>query len=159
TGLTGVTDPSGVVFDFTSNGNGDAFDWTGGTLKFRHNGASTGITYRPTFSRTGFNYAGPVVIDNGAGTARRTVLQSTNTSGTQTWSGDISGSGSFLRDGAGGTTILSGNNSYLGDTTVNGGTLSITHSYLADGADVYLSHLTDSSAKLNLNFVGTDTID
>jgi autotransporter-associated beta strand protein len=159
TGLTGATDPSGVIFDFASNANGDAFDWTGGTLKFRHNGASGAITYRPSFSRTGFTYAGPVVIDNGAGTTRRTVLQSTNTSGTQTWSGDITGSGSFLRDGANGTTVLSGNNDYHGDTTVNGGILSLTHANLFDAADVYLSGLTDPNAKLNLNFAGTDTID
>ncbi len=138
------------MFEFSNN----TIDTTGGTLTLLHNGASQGITFRPTFSGSGFNYSGPVVIDNGGGT-RQTVLQSTNTSGIQTWSGDISGTGSFLRDG-GGETILSGNNSYTGDTTVLAGLLSITHPYLADGADVYLT----TGAKLDLNFTGpADTID
>jgi autotransporter-associated beta strand protein len=126
TGLTNVTDPAGVIFDFTSNPNGDAFDWTGGTLTFRHNGASQGIVYRPSFSRTGFNYAGPVVI-TGNGT-RQTVLQSTNTSGTQTWSGAISGNGSFRRVAAGGETDFSGANTFSGGTIVDGGTLSVSGS-------------------------------
>jgi fibronectin-binding autotransporter adhesin len=121
TGLTNSTDPAGVIFDFTSNLSGDAFDWTGGTLTFRHNGASQGIVYRPSFSRTGFNYAGPVVI-SGTGT-RQTVLQSTNTSGTQTWSGAISGNGSFRRVASGGTTVLSGANTFTGGAIVDGGTL------------------------------------
>lgn len=121
TGLTNSTDPAGVIFDFTINPNGDAFDWTGGTLTFRHNGASQGIVYRPSFSRTGFNYAGPVVL-SGAGT-RKTVLQSTNTSGTQTWSGAISGNGSFRRVASGGETDFTGANTFTGGTIVDGGTL------------------------------------
>ena len=147
--MTGLTDAGGVVFEFSNN----TIDTTGGTLTLLHNGDSQGITFRPTFSGSGFNYSGPVVIDNGGGT-RQTVLQSTNTSGIQTWSGDISGTGSFLRDG-GGETILSGNNSYTGDTTVLAGMLSITHPYLASSADVQLS----TGGKLDLNFTGTDTID
>ena len=149
TGLTGTTDPGGVVFEFNSN----SIDTTGGTLTLVHLGSSQGITFRPTFSGSDFTYTGPVVIDNGGG-SRKTVMQSTNTSGVQTWSGDISGTGSFLRDGVG-ETILSGNNSYAGDTTVLAGLLSITHPYLASSADVQLS----TGGKLDLNFTGTDTID
>ncbi len=93
------------------------------------------------------------MISNGGGT-RKTVMQSI-TSGTQTWSGDISGDGSFLKDGAG-TTTLSGNNSYQGNTTVLNGILSLTNANdLFDTADVLLT----TGGKLDLNYIGTDTID
>ena len=45
-------------------------------------------------------------------------------------------------------------NTYTGDTTVEAGTLSIDAAYLADTADVILT----ADATLNLDFVGTDTI-
>ena len=105
TGLTDAIDntngagPNGVVFEFTSN----TVDTTGGTLTLRHNGSSQGLTYRPTFSGSGFNYTGPVMISNGGGT-RKTVMQSI-TSVSECGSGDISGDGSFLKHGAGTTTL------------------------------------------------------
>ncbi|HVT30677.1 MAG TPA: autotransporter-associated beta strand repeat-containing protein, partial [Lacipirellulaceae bacterium] len=145
---TGITDD--VNFVFTSN----SVAWTSGTLTFQNNNAnSTGDIFKPTFSGSGFNYGGPVALTNNTN-GGKTVLVSNNTSGTQTWSGVISGDGGFLRDGTG-TTLLSGINNYTGDTTVLAGTLSITHSYLADAADVYLT----TGATMNLNFAGTDTID
>ena len=114
--------PDGVVFEFTSN----TVDTTGGTLTLRHNGLSQGLTYRPTFSGSGFSYTGPVVL-TGAGT-RKTVLQSSNTSGTQTWSGAISGNGSFRRVASGGETDFSGANTFSGGTIVDGGTLAVSGS-------------------------------
>jgi autotransporter-associated beta strand protein len=115
--ITNGAGPDGVVFEFTSN----SVDTTGGTLTLRHNGLSQGLTYRPTFSGSGFNYTGPVVL-SGAGT-RKTVFQSSNTSGTQTWSGVISGTGSYARSGAGGTTVFTGANTFAGGVTVTAGTL------------------------------------
>jgi hypothetical protein len=40
------------------------------------------------------------VISNGGGT-RKTVMESTNATGTQTWSGNITGDGSYSRGKAG----------------------------------------------------------
>jgi autotransporter-associated beta strand protein len=102
--LTDVTDPLGIQYVFTSN----TVDRTGGTLTFSYlnTASTTTVTYRPRFTGSGFDYTGPVVINKGTG-ARNTVLESTNASGTQTWSGNMTGTGSYLR-GAGGTTVLGG---------------------------------------------------
>ena len=57
--------------------------------------------------------------------------------------------------GAGTLTLTRAHmNTYTGDTTVEAGTLSIDAAYLADTADVILT----ADATLNLDFVGTDTI-
>jgi autotransporter-associated beta strand protein len=67
---------------------------------------------------------------------------------------EITGSGDFIKEGAG-TLDLTFNNTYTGDTIVDEGTLSITNAYLADAAAVRLF----SGGKLNLNTSGaTDTI-
>ena len=109
-------------FNFSSNsvgGNGTS------VLTFQNDGAD-GATdvFRPRFSGTGFTFANPIAIQNGA--VGLTVLESFNSTGTQTFSGDISGTGGFNRSvssGSGGTTILSGTNTYSGPTTINAGTL------------------------------------
>ena len=88
-------------------------------------------------------------------TVKSNELQVGNSSGTQTFSGVISGGGSVRRVNAGGTTILSGNNTYTGDTFIDAGILSITNPFLANTADVGLL----TGGLLNLNFLGTDTID
>jgi hypothetical protein len=107
--------PGGEEFEFNSN----TFDNTGGDpLTFEHRGSATGITFRPRFTGSGFNYSGPVVISNGAGT-RKTVLESANTSGTQTWSGNMTGSGTFSR--------LTGGNTVLGGAVVSLGGVSIAN--------------------------------
>ena len=122
-GLTDVAEPNGVVFEFSNS----TFDRTGGTLTFQHLATSQGITFRPRFSSSGFDFTGPVVISNGGG-SRKTVLESTNSTGTQTWSGNISGDGGYHRTG-GGTTLLGGANTYTGPTTINGGsTLNVQRS-------------------------------
>jgi fibronectin-binding autotransporter adhesin len=119
--LTDVTDPTGVTFVFSSS----SITGTGGTLTFRHEGTSTGIKFRPTFSGSGFNFGRPVTIDNGAGTARKTILQSSNSAGIQTWSGNIDGNGSFRRMTAG-ETVLSGANTFSGGAIVDGGKLTVS---------------------------------
>ena len=50
-------------------------------------------------------------------------LQGGNTTGTQTFSGPISGGGSLRRTAAGGETVFSGHNTFSGGTTVDDGTL------------------------------------
>jgi autotransporter-associated beta strand protein len=52
-------------------------------------------------------------------------LSSANTTGTQTFSGEISGEGVFRRM-AGGTTVFTAANTYSGGTEVEGGTLSVS---------------------------------
>jgi autotransporter-associated beta strand protein len=99
----------------------------------------------------------PIVVSStvnvGTG-AKSSELQGGNTSGTQTFSGVISGGGSVRRVNAGGTTILSGANTYTGTTSVDAGTLSITNPYLADASDVRLT----TGGIFDLNFAGMDTI-
>ena len=128
-GTANVTDSSGggIIFQFTTN----TFDTTGGTLTFQHQGSDQSIVYRPTFTGSGFNYAGPVVVDNGGGT-RQTVLQSTNTTGTQTWSGDMTGTGSYSR-GTGGNTVFAGNLMSLGGISV------------ADSSQIKVAHSTTNN--------------
>jgi autotransporter-associated beta strand protein len=84
---------------------------------------------------------------------------SSNTSGSHTFSGVISGNGNYVRNGEGGTSVLSGANTYTGNTTIDAGTLSITSPFLADTADVLFATTASGNPIFNLNFVGTDTID
>ncbi|BCU77288.1 hypothetical protein llg_20030 [Luteolibacter sp. LG18] len=58
------------------------------------------------------------------------------------------------KDGTG-TWTLTGTNTYTGSTTVNGGILSLVTAYLADTSTV---NIAATGATLNLNYVGTDTI-
>jgi fibronectin-binding autotransporter adhesin len=120
------------------------------------------VLFTVTFTGA-FNFSRPVVISNhtnpNVSALRTTVLNSANTSGTQEWSNVISGNGGFIRNGDGGTTVLSGANSYTGNTTIDAGTLSITSPFLADTADVLFVTTSSGSPLLNLNFSGTDTID
>jgi autotransporter-associated beta strand protein len=123
-GLTDVTDPNGIVFEFSNN----TLDRSGGTLTLEHQGTSQGITFRPRFSASGFNYTGPVVISNGA-QARKTVMESTNASGTQSWSGDITGTGSYSR-GTGGNTVFAGQLFSIGGSisVANSTNIQVAHS-------------------------------
>ncbi len=60
----------------------------------------------------------------------------------------------LIKDGTS-TVALTANNTYTGDTTVLDGTLSLQNDFLADLADVFLT----TGGFLNLDFIGTDTID
>lgn len=86
-------------------------------------GTNTGnATIRLTGTGTLENNIG--IVD---GTSTQSILSLGNTSGTQTFSGIISGNGDVVRNGAGGTTILSNTaNSYTGITSINAGTLSVS---------------------------------
>jgi fibronectin-binding autotransporter adhesin len=117
---TGNQSTDEVTFDFKSN----SISGTGGTLTISRDTSnpSTLNTFRPTFSGSGFNFSRPVIMSQESA-SKTTVLTSTNTTGTQTWSGAISGNAGYERNGAGGTTVFTGANTYSGGTTVTAGTL------------------------------------
>ena len=67
---------------------------------------------------------------------------------------DNGGAVSLVKSGTGGILTLSGTNTYTGSTIINAGTLSISSSSSLPGTAVSLQ----STAVLNLNFVGTKTV-
>jgi autotransporter-associated beta strand protein len=102
----------------------------------------------------------------GGGTAPSTIWQIGNLNQSTTFAGAIiDGSGgpsgapvlipSAINKVGTGTLTLTGANTYTGNTTVTAGTLSLSTAFLADASDVSIL----AGAFLNLNFVGTDTID
>jgi len=99
-------------------------------------------------------------INNGswAGPMANNGIFRHNGTSNQTLAGIIDGTGSVELSG-GATLTLSASNTYTGDTTVSDGTLSLgdgsSSSALAIGADLII----DSGAVVNLNFVGTDSVD
>lgn len=96
------------------------------TITNLNNANNSATIFRPRFTGSGFNFGLPIVISNSVlvGTGQKSnELQGGNSSGTQTFSGPISGGGSFRRVNAGGETVLSGANTYSGGTTVEAGTL------------------------------------
>lgn len=101
-----------------------------GALTFSNSAASGSGVFQPRFSGSGFTLSRPIVIANGGfGT---TALNSYNATGTdQTFSGVISGSGSYIRNASsavtGGRTIFTQANNYSGGTTVNRGTLLVNN--------------------------------
>jgi autotransporter-associated beta strand protein len=125
----GSTTDNFFDFLFTSNNITLDVDNTGAcptsaacTLTFRNdtvNGSnSNNKVYRPTFTGN-FTYGGDVVISNFTGVVQGLTPNSTrvtqfvgSNTGTQTWSGSISGDGAYRR-GATGTTKLTGDVSLL----------------------------------------------
>jgi fibronectin-binding autotransporter adhesin len=121
----GLGTTNNIEFLFTGTLSG-----TGGKLTFRNDGACTDnsntCTFRPTFTNSAFSFGQNVEILNHTTVAtRNTVLTLSNTSGTQTWSGNISGAGTLRRNASGGTTVLSGVNTQAA-TLVDGGTLTVS---------------------------------
>lgn len=82
------------------------------------NNSSGAGTMSVGFSGSGFNFASGINLNNAF-----SQFRGLNTAGTQTFSGPISGAGTVLRNAAGGTTVLSGNNTFSGGTTITLGTL------------------------------------
>lgn len=74
------------------------------------------------FTGSGFDFASSVVFADANG-----ELRLLNTSGTQTFSGVISGDGVVHRNAAGGTTVLSGANTFTGGVVIDAGTISAGH--------------------------------
>jgi fibronectin-binding autotransporter adhesin len=116
------------------NLSGNTMTGSGGTLTFRNDSATANAVFQPRFSGSGFNFPRPIILTNGIiGAGTTTVLQSYNILGTtQTFSGVISGNGSFTRNASattgansGGETIFTAGNTYTGATNVNRGTLTL----------------------------------
>lgn len=107
---------------------GGTLTGTGGTLTIRNDASSTTGLFDVRFSGGDYTMTRPIVIDNGSG-GGTAQLSDFNTSGsTHTYSGVISGNGSYSRSvssGNGGVTIFLAENTYTGTTTVNNGTLQL----------------------------------
>jgi autotransporter-associated beta strand protein len=98
----------------------------GGTLTIRNVGSgSSNFTVR--LHADGFDFARPIVIDHGAGINTVAALEciNNNPTGVQTFSGQISGNGTLIRNGMtagnGGMTELLSANTYTGGTQINRG--------------------------------------
>jgi fibronectin-binding autotransporter adhesin len=105
-----------------------------------------------------FAFFDPATITFGAAAERKLTLTGTN-SGNNTVASVIpnasdGGLVGVTKSGAG-KWILTGSNTYSGDTSVESGTLSITNSFLANAADVYMT----TGGIFDLSFVGSDVID
>ncbi len=112
------------IFEFTGPVTGTA----GQTLTFQDNSA-TATLFKPRFSGGNFTFDSNISLLTGTGALAATVqFESFNTTGTtQTYTGVISGPGSYNRSasagGTGGTTIFSGPNTYSGGTLLGDGTI------------------------------------
>ena len=123
--ITTASTAATVDFNLSNNSIGGS----AGSLTFSNSAASGTGVFEPRFSGSGFNFSLPITIANG-GVAGTTRLDSFNTLGTtQTFSSSISGNGGFRRNasvsGTGGTTIMSGANTYTGITDVSHGLLQV----------------------------------
>src|SRR5690606_32848322 len=128
----------------------------GGKLNVKHTG-----TGRQTFSGNNIKYTGTTVNEAGTLSYRHTTAFNGNienhailefeqtTSNAWNYSGQISGSGHFLKTGTGsGTTRLDGVHSMTGSLTVRNGELSLGASGKIDSASGIDVHA-DASFKVN----------
>jgi autotransporter-associated beta strand protein len=112
----------GGTYAGSIGGSGAVTVQGGGTVTFTGSNTYTGGTTITGATLQLGDPSGSIVgdvVNNGTFTINR--------SSTFTFDGMISGSGSFVQQGAG-TTILTGNNGYSGATTVNAGTLQVSGS-------------------------------
>ncbi|MEI6239407.1 MAG: autotransporter-associated beta strand repeat-containing protein [Planctomycetia bacterium] len=120
-----------------------------------NNRDATAIDNFQLFSSSGASGSGTLGIDTAGATTFSGNIVNNNVAtltavagGTATFSGIISGAGSFTKTGDG-TVIISGSNSYGGGTTVSAGTLQAGNAYafgtgaivLSNGATLNLSNL------------------
>ncbi len=125
-----TVDVAGNVFlQEVTNSNGNVYDF----------GALSGASATAGFS---------------GGTAGRATLSIGGLGISTSFAGQINGNCALTKVGNG-TLTLSGSYSYTGNTTVSGGTLSLSTGTLSDTGTVSIA----TGAVLNLNFVGTDTVD
>lgn len=157
---TDVTIASTLVFQRTASGNSQFITTSGNstyTLSGNFSNAGTGTAGYIGLGRGNGNLTntgGGWAVGNNTGTATirltgtgtlennigivdgsttQSVLSLGNTSGTQTFSGNVSGNGALVRNGVGGTTVLSGTNTYSDTTTVTAGTLLVNGSHTGGG--------------------------
>lgn len=123
-----------VVMEFDT----DSVVGTSGSLTISNLNSGTGNTvFKPLFTGKNFNFGLPITISSATGSGsniKSNELQGGNFTDTQTFSGVISGGGSLRRVNAGGTTVLSGNNTYSGGTFVDAGTLEASGSSATFGS-------------------------
>ncbi len=104
---------------------------TAGTLKIADPTSAVGNTFAVRFFNSSFTFNRPMIVGEPGYDLNTafSVMESANTNGTQTFSGDISGVGSIRRlnpFSAGtpaGNTVFSGNNTYSGGTFIASGTM------------------------------------
>jgi autotransporter-associated beta strand protein len=113
-----------------------AFSTTGGTLTFRNDAAATTGVFSPRFSGGDFTM-GPLVLDNGAGGGTTELADFNVTGTTHTYSGIISGNGSFRRsattNGTGGETDFNAANTFSGGVNLNDGIIGLGASSTSAG--------------------------
>jgi autotransporter-associated beta strand protein len=100
------------------------------TIKNENSNSNTASVFQPRFTGSGFDFDLPIILEDphSVGTGVKSVeLQGGNTTGVQTFSGVISGGGSIRRVNSGGTTVLTGANTYSGGTAIDGGTLLVNN--------------------------------
>jgi autotransporter-associated beta strand protein len=120
TTITTTSTAGTVDLNFSSG----SISGSAGTLTFRNDAASGAGVFQPRFSGGSFDFSLPVVINNGV--SGTTLLQSFNALGSsQTFSGIISGTGSYKRNASsgntGGDTIFTAANAYSGGTVLGDG--------------------------------------
>ena len=117
--LIGVNSSGGQPLVLTSPING-----LGGTLTFQNNSTKAAS---PTIQLTATNLTLniPVTLSVGGISGGGLYVSGNNTSGTQTWNGQIAGSGSLQRNGSGGTTLLNNTNLYTGITKLSSGAIGL----------------------------------
>jgi autotransporter-associated beta strand protein len=124
--LSTTNNVSEVVMEFDS----DSVVGTSGSLTLNNLNGGTGNTvFKPRFTGKNFNFGLPITLSSPTGSGsniKSNELQVANATDTQTFSGIISGGGSLRRLTAGGTTVLSGANTYTGGTFVDDGTLAVS---------------------------------
>ncbi len=117
--LIGINSSGGQPLVLSSPING-----LGGTLTFQNNSTKSAS---PTIqlTSTNFTFNLPVTLNVGGVSGGGLYVSGNNTSGTQTWNGQISGNGSLQRNGSGGTTILNNTNLYTGITKLSSGAIGL----------------------------------
>ena len=123
---------------------------TGGTIEFDRVSAANALTANggtlTSANGWGATWSGPITLN---------AILNCHTPYQFICSNTISGTGGIIKTGLD-RLILSGTSSYSGNTTVNSGTLQLNSSNPSNnGATLTIAA---SGATLNLNFVGTDTV-
>jgi fibronectin-binding autotransporter adhesin len=155
TANSAITTTQGAAATVDMNLTGNLTGSGGVTLSFRNDAAAGTNQFEPRLSGSGFSFASNIAIVAGLNAATRTTrLNLANASGTQTFSGVISGAGK-LRRMTGGTSVLTGANTYSGGTEVEGGTLTASGASATFG----ISNITVSGGLLSIASGVLDAID
>jgi autotransporter-associated beta strand protein len=167
-GNTNVNQSSGITVNadgqlqFNANTAAFTFDWNlaaGAVLNLNGDGKTGGsapdgalrFQGQASQANTHSRFNSPVFLQSDA----RIAAGPASVTGELT--GVVSGPGDLIKSSPGPLILSNALNEYTGDTVIaaGGGTLSITNPFLEDAADVYVV----AGTTLDLNFVGTDTID